>query len=235
MLTTVRGEKDYSKVVREFMKQNGLHKIIAFSGGSDAEISGMPKDDPVQLQYKAFARNLEERIIGDAVKKLRNYQIAILTGGTSWGVPNTATLKAKEYGMKTIGVFPLAGKKHVLPEDILDIALCIEPLVGESRWGDESPIFTSLLDGVIVYGGGAGTLIECAHILKMNEAIIKNGEPVKYIVPIAGTGGVADGLPFVWGKAEVKSLCMPFRKITSGIEAVDILCEQLNLDDFINV
>jgi len=236
----IRGEKNYSGIIHDFMKENGLHKIIAFSGGSDSEISGIAADDPIQAQYKEFAKAHEERIIGDAIKKLSNYQVAILTGGTKWGVPNTATIKAKEYGMKTIGVFPLAGRKHALPDNLLDISFCVEPFVGESRWGDESPIFTNLLDGVIVYGGGAGTLIECAHILKMNEAIMKKrttsenekNETVKFIVPIYGTGGVAEGLPFVWGKAEVRLECMPFKRVANGLEAVDILCQKLNLDDY---
>src|SRR6056297_1367011 len=160
MLANIKGEKNYSRIISDFMKEHGLHKIIAFSGGSDSEISGIAKDDPIQNQYKEFTRAHEERVIGDAVQKLKNYRIAILTGGTEWGVPKTAATKAKEHGMKTIGIFPLAGKKYTLPEDILDISLCVEPFVGESRWGDESPIFTNLLDGVIVYGGGAGTLIE---------------------------------------------------------------------------
>jgi predicted Rossmann-fold nucleotide-binding protein len=235
MLLTIRGDQDYSQVVQKFKDEHGLKKIIAFSGGSDTVMEGMPSDDPFQEQYKEFFKKFEERIIGDAIKKLSNYNIIILTGGTDLGVPNTATRIAKKYKMKTIGVYPLVGKKHALSENDLDLSLCVEPLVGESHWGDESTIFTNLLDGVIVFGGGAGTLVECAHLLKMNESIIKNGGPVKYIVPISGAGGVADGLNFVWGKAHVKALCMPLKKVTSGIEAVDILYDKLQLYDLENV
>ncbi|NTW22771.1 hypothetical protein HGA34_04520 [Candidatus Falkowbacteria bacterium] len=232
MHIVVSGKEDYSRAIRKFMSDNGLHKIVAFSGGADAEIAGLSQDDPLQKQYQELASRMEERIIGEAMMKLQNFQIAILTGGTKWGVPKTATLKAKELGLKTIGIYPLVGRKHALPLEFLDISICVEPLVGESRWGDESPMFTSLLDGVIVYGGGAGTLIESAHILKTNEAIIKSGETVKYIIPIAGTGGVADGLPFVWGKAEVRSRCMPFGKVSTGYAAADLMREKLNLDDY---
>lgn len=232
MLITISAKENYSGVVSDFMAEFGLHKIIAFSGGADSEIHGIPLDDPLQKQYKDFASQMEERIIGEALKILRHFKIAILTGGTKWGVPKTATKVAKEFGLKTIGVYPLAGQKHALSSDLLDISLCVEPTIGESRWGDESPIFTSLLDGVIVYGGGAGTLIECSHILKTNEAIIKSGQQAKYIIPIAGTGGVADGLSFVWGKPEVKSICMPFFKVSSGREAADLMREKLNLDDY---
>jgi len=232
MYIAVSGKEDYSKVIRKFMSDNGLHKIIAFSGGADSELAGISPDDPLQGQYRELARQTEEHIIGEAMMLLQNFQIAILTGGTRWGVPKTATLKAKEFGLKTIGIHPFVGRKHALSLEYLDLSICVEPLVGESRWGDESPMFTSLLDGVIVYGGGAGTLIECSHILKTNEAIMKSGEPVKFIIPIAGTGGVADGLPFVWGKAEVRSRCMPFGKISTGKDAAKLMREKLNLDDY---
>ncbi len=220
-------------IIADFKHKHGLHKIIAFSGGADAELSGISKEDPLQSQYKQCAAAIEERLIGDAIGKFRGHRIAILTGGTKWGVPKTAAIEAKKCGLKTIGVFPITGKKHALGEDLLDLALCIEPMYGESRWGDESSVFTNLLDGVIVYGGGAGTLTECAHLLKINEALLKSGDAsLKYIVPLAGTGGVADGLPFIWAKPEVRNLCMPNRRVTGGAEAADIIIEKLNLFDF---
>lgn len=228
------GREDISRVIKEFLHHHGLHCIIAFSGGSDNGLSGVADDDPLQVKYKEVAASLEQRVVSEAIGKFRGYQVAILTGGTCFGLPQTATLVAKEYGFKTIGVYPLAGKKHALSDKHLDLSICVDPVIGDqSRWGDESAIFTNLLDGVIVYGGGAGTLIECAHILKINEAILKAGKaPLKYIVPISGTGGVADGLPFIWAKPEVRFHCMPSKRVLSGLEAADILRNQLNLDDF---
>jgi len=219
--------------IREFKKEHGIQKIIAFSGGTSDEIDGIPKDDPIQEKYKIFINELQEKILGECIGLLRGYQIAVLTGGTKFGVPKTATEIAKKYGLKTIGVYPLIGKKHVLDSGFLDLDICIEPSFGESQWGDESPIFAQLLDGVVVYGGGAGTLIECAHILKMNENLKKKGIPMKYIVPISGTGGVADGLHFIWSKPEVRSMCIPQVLVLNGLEAAGILRKQLALNDFI--
>lgn len=220
-------------IIDEFKHRHGLHKIIAFSGGADAELNGISREDPLQSQYKQCAASIEERLIGDAVKKFSGHRIAILTGGTNWGVPKTAIIEAKKCGLKTIAVFPLAGKKHALGEEFRDLTFCIEPMCGESQWGDESSVFTNLLDGVIVYGGGAGTLTECAHLLKINEALLKSGNAsLKYIVPLAGTGGVADGLPFIWAKPEVRNRCMPNHRVTGGTEAADIIIEKLNLFDF---
>lgn len=229
----VSGSHNCAKILADFKHQNGLHRIIAFSGGADSELNGVSKDDPLQKQHQEYAAALETRFIGEAIRKFQGFRIAILTGGTRWGVPNTATIEAKKCHLQTIGVFPLTGKKHALGNDILDLSICVEPFSGESRWGDESSVFTNLLDGVIVYGGGAGTLIECAHILKINEALLKSGTDfLKYIVPIAGTGGVADGLPFVWAKPEVRSRCMPNERVTNGDRAAEIIIEQLNLEDF---
>lgn len=224
---------DYDHLINEFKKHHGIHKVIAFSGGSDTALRGVPDNDPLQAQYKEFVKGFEERVIGDCLGKFRGYQVAILTGGTKWGVPKTAATKAKEFRLKTIGIYPLAGKKYALGDDILDLSICVEPRFGESRWGDESPVYTKLLDASIVVSGSAGTLIECAHLLKMNEALNKRGLPIKYIVPISGTGGVADGLPFVWTKPEIRSLCMPHVRVLNGFQAADILREKLNLDDYI--
>lgn len=232
-ITRISGSLNCAKIVEDFKHLHGLHKIIAFSGGADSELSGVSKDDPLQLQYQEYAVALEARFIGEAILKLQGFRIAILTGGTKWGVPKTAVMEAKRNRLQTIGIFPLTGEKHALGSDVLDLSICIEPFSGESRWGDESPVFTNLLDGVIVYGGGAGTLTECAHILKINEALLKSGkDSLKYIVPISGTGGVADGLPFIWAKPEVRYRCMPQERVTNGARAAEIIIEQLNLEDY---
>jgi predicted Rossmann-fold nucleotide-binding protein len=229
----IAGRENYTARVRAFMHQHGLHKVIAFAGGSDDQLDGIA-DEAMQQSYKRAMQHKETYIIGQAVRKLQGYRIAILCGGTRWGVPKTAAVKAKEYGLHTIGVYPYIGRGHALDNALLDLAVCVEPLYGESYWGDESPIFTQLLDGVIVYGGSAGTLVEMAHILKMNEVILKKGGLPKYIVPIAGTGGVADGLPFIWSKTEIREQSLPTKRMRNGIEAADFLIEKLILTDYLN-
>lgn len=223
----------YSLVVEAFKDAHGIHKIIAFSGGASTTLSGVGKQDPLQSEYEKLIQRAEERVLGDAVRLLRDYRIAVLTGGTKWGVPSVASRKAKELGLMTIGIFPLVGKKHALGEDLLDLTLCVEPSVGESRWGDESPIYANLLDGVIVCGGGAGTLTECAHILKINEGLAKAGKELKYLVPISGTGGVADFLQIIHADPELRSRCMPNTRVTSGLQAAEILREALGLEDYL--
>jgi hypothetical protein len=53
-----------------------------------------------------------EGIIEEAIHKLKNFPVAILTGATKFGIPEYATLAAKKNGMKIIGILPSVGKKH---------------------------------------------------------------------------------------------------------------------------
>lgn len=220
--------RSYTQLVDDFKLNHGIHKIIAFSGGTDDKLEGV-SNELIQRMYKRVMKKKQRFIIEDAMKKFRGYRVAILTGGTRWGVPLTATVLAKKYGFLTIGVYPFKGKKDVLGPKCLDLALCVEPDFGDSHWGDESILFTKLLDGVIVYGGGAGTLIEMAHVLKLNESLLKRGSH-KYIVPIAGSGGVADELTFVWGKTEIRQRSMPLQRILSGSDAADFLIDKLGIE-----
>ena len=101
-------------------------------------------------------------------------------------------------------------------------------------------MFAKTLDAVVVIGGSAGTLIEIAYVLKMNDRILKDkkkGEAgsrkLKYIVPVSGFGGVSEDLHHIWADPEVKdesilsftvtgSVKRPGR-IYSGIQAADAL------------
>jgi hypothetical protein len=85
---------------------------------------------------------------------------------------------------------------------------------------------------MIVIGGGAGTLTECAHIQKINESLVNNNVRPKYVVPIHGTGGVADQLPYLWAKPRIRNACMPMNHIHTGNEAAQYLIEKLDLADF---
>ncbi|MDM8559072.1 hypothetical protein [Candidatus Parabeggiatoa sp. HSG14] len=245
---TLSGREGDTEQVKDSIKRIfGSHnKIVAFSGGADYNLEGI-SDKTLQDNYKKVMQTKEEHIIKKAIHILKDYNVVILSGGTKWGVPKTAATEAKKYGLKTIGIYPSRGRKHALGEDILDLAICVEPYYGESEWGDESPIFAQFLDAVIVYAGGAGTLIEIAHTLKINEDIVKKKKQeyeigdsedisadkritTKYIVPISGTGGVADGLPFIWSKTEVRNASMPRQRVSGGKEAANILIDRLNLD-----
>jgi hypothetical protein len=222
---------EFDKTVSGFLSHHGLHHVIAFSGGASTELTGIASDDPLQAEFAKVQKERETRIVRCALNVLRHYRIAVLTGGTKFGFPKTATEVAKEMGLKTIGVFPKTAhdKRYVLKD--LDLSLCVEPAYGDSAWGDESSVFCKLLDAVIVYGGGAGTLIEASHLLKMNESLLKYEKPLKIIIPIHGTGGVADGLPFVWGKQEIKTACMPQKPVVTGQEAAKYIQERLDLFD----
>ena len=227
-MQTVSAER-IDLAMEEFLHCHGLHHVIAFSGGASTELPGVPANDPLQKEYGRVQQEREQRIVRDALNILRHYRIAVLTGGTRFGFPKTAVDVARDMSLKTIGVFPKTAltKGYVLEE--LDLPICVDPHYGESAWGDESSVFCKLLHAVIVCGGGAGTLIETAHLLKMNESLLKYDQPVKVIIPIHGTGGVADGLPFVWGKQEIKHACMPQHPVLSGKDAALYIQECLDL------
>ncbi len=224
--------ENLNQAVENFRQQHGLHHFIAFSGGASTDLPGVPKDDPLQKQFEQILAEREVRLVQEVLNILRHYRIAVLTGGTRFGFPKTAMETAKAMKLKTIGVFPKTAleKGYVLPD--IDFPICVDPPYGESAWGDESSVFAKLLDAVIVVGGGAGTLIEASHILKMNESLLKYGHPLKIVIPIHGTGGVADGLPFVWGKQEIKNACMPQKPMLCGQDAAVYIQDHLDLFPF---
>jgi predicted Rossmann-fold nucleotide-binding protein len=230
----IQGKENYKSKVDEFKHHHGIHKIIGFSGGSDDKLLSVEDDDKLQEHYKQLKDGLHRRIITDALNKLRGYEVAILTGGTEGGIPELAATIAKELGFKTIGVYPKKGEKYSLGSDLLDLSICVDSQIGESMWGDEGAVWTGLIDGTVVIGGGAGTLTECAHLQKINESYISKGIIPKFIVPIHGTGGVSDILPHIWTKPHVRNASMPKERIYSGLEASECLIEALSLEDYFN-
>lgn len=230
----INGDKTVgmNNLVQEFKKTWGIYKVLAFCGGAEVELAGIEDTSDIYMAYKELMLHKQALILDQIIKRLKNFRVAILTGGTKEGVPETATALAKKHGLLTIGVYPLTGKKRALGEDLLDISFCVEPNLDESFWGDETPILTALLDAAIVYGGGAGTLVEVAHLFKINDKLLGKGIRPKYIVPISGSGGVADQVPFIWGKPQVKSKSIPPKPITNGSEAFQFL--EINLDLYEN-
>ncbi len=228
----VQAAHDYNALLSEFRRKHGIGRIIGISGGSDDKLTGIPDNDPLQVQHAAFRDGFCERVLRDTLMPLRGYQVAILTGGTMWGVPKMAAEIAKQYGFKTIGVLPKAGERHALPREMLDLQIVVEPLIGESVWGDEGPVWTSLVDGLVVIGGGAGTLTELAHVIKLNEGRCKRGDRPKFMVPVHGLGGVAEQLHRLWAKPAIRDLSMPREPVHKGSEAAQMLIQALDLDEF---
>jgi len=226
----IEPKEDYHHRIQHWMKEHGIHKVIGFSGGADDKLPDIPEDHEVQKKCKDFKKAHFQYIIEEALRVLRAYRVAILTGGTKWGVPALTINLAKRYGFYTIGVYPQRGEKYALGDDLLDLRICVPPQIGESKWGDETPIWVAICDAVIVLGGGSGTLTECSHLMKVNESLVEKNRTPKYIVPIAGTGGAAEKLHDLWAKPEIREASMPTHKrIYSGREAANLIIEKIDL------
>lgn len=262
--------KDFTAIVDKFKADKGVHFILAFCGGADDD-SPIMRHITRDLKAAALPDRLKAKlvdglkesvdgyiatIVRDVLTRVQEgYRIAVLTGGTRWGVPRIATQIARELHFPTIGVYPSRTKgKDALSPDMLDLSLCVHPFVGDSAWGDESPVLTKMLDSAVVIGGNAGTMVEVAHLLKLNEkkaellarmreleakeelsasdaAKLREIEEdlprhkLRHIVPIYGTGGTADKLSFFPGKPNTMAACIPSHPITSGALAAAYLIE----------
>lgn len=231
----ITGGQNYSDLINAFRMEHGIQSIIGISGGADDRHAGIPEDDPLQHRFLTFHEDFHRRVLNDALKPLRNYRVGILTGGTKWGVPKTAIEIARLHGFKTIGVLPKAGEQHALDDQSVDLQIVVEPLVGEGFWGDEGPVWTAMVDGLIVMGGGAGTLTECAHLMKINESLCKRGDRPKFMVPIHGTGGVAEQLHQLFSKPSIRDKSLPRDRVHTGSEAARLLIEALDLEEFFKI
>lgn len=228
--TTNMTKKDFNNALSQFKQAHGIEKIIGFAGGAD-----LPTDGLLNKAMQPFQSTLDHVMTEEIEKtlvKLADYRVAILTGGTNGGVPALAARTAKKHGFATIGVTPYTGIKHSLRSDIIDYQIVVEPVCEPSCWGDETPTFCKLIDALVVYGGSAGTGVEVMHLLKINEARLKAGLPMKFIIPIHGSGGTADLVPHMPTKLTVKAACLPRTPITNGLAAAEFLEEHLNLFDY---
>ena len=232
--------QNIGQAIEDFKKKHGIMFVLAFSGGADdsnpilthiIKVNGIESEN-TSFDIKKVIENAKfdfiRNIIEDILRPLRGYQIAIQCGGTKWGVPAIAANVAKELGFKTIGVFPLTGQKYALPENVLDLGICVHPMIGNSRWGDETPVFCKTLDSVVVIGGGAGTMVEIAHLLKMNES--SRGK-IRHILPVSGTGGTADDISYFPGKPGTMVECIPSKPLFKGEEILEHLRTETNIDD----
>lgn len=197
---------EIEELVGRFKLEKGTQKIVAFSGGSEEKAAA------VQV------------IIEDIVNGLVGLPVAILTGGTKWGVPKTASDVAKAGGLPVIGVYPERGQKYLLPD--LDLAIKISPRCRESEWGDESEVFIKLSDAVVMLSGSFGTQIEYSHLMKMNERRLKDKAVPVYLVPISGVGGWSQMIRSLPMTEDARS-CLPVSPIGNGHEAVAFLKAKL--------
>ncbi|MDD3067082.1 MAG: hypothetical protein PHO48_04615 [Candidatus Gracilibacteria bacterium] len=239
------GTGDFTPAITNFIEGNAIHFVLAFSGGADdsspllKHLSGMLSaegafDASTRDRFTALLKESKDGFVADIIRgilgPLRGYRIAVQCGGTIWGVPKIAAQVAKEMGFHTIGVFPLVAKTkgYALGEDLLDLSVCVHPMIDKSNWGDETPVYCKLPNATIVIGGGAGTMVEISHLLKMNEA---KGVAIRHIVPIFGTGGTADKVSFFPGKPDVMAKCIPHHPVQTGEEVLHYLRTHTNIDD----
>ena len=206
---------NYNNEIKQYLEklaEQGVKKIIAFSGGADDT-----------LEHKVL------KIVEESMSEFKGLPIGILTGGTVWGLPKYASEIAKQNNMPLIGVYPQRGAKYALKN--LDFALEVSARYGDSEWGEEAEIFAKLASGVEVIGGGAGTLIEFAHITKANEAKIKSGKPFTYVAPIKLYGvKTTSDIIYEFPMKSENRIAFPTQKIVEdGKYAANFLIEKLGL------
>lgn len=216
--------------VKHWMDQTGTRKIIAISWWSSAEKVDWADPEIVARLNDSISAYVRA-VIDGTCKRLQDYRVAILTGWTQGWVPEDAIRIAKDYGFLTIGVYPSRGAKRALDDSLIDCAIEVQSVFGESRWWDESPVFAKLADASVVLGWWAGTLIEVAHALKINEWLLDKKERPKYIIPVAGIPGMGQYIQLLPGKAHVKKATFPSYDIRTGQEVAQYLENKLYLED----
>lgn len=165
---------ELQEILRSFRIQYSVKRIVGILGGSDA------------------AAVSQRSLVQEFLSGMDDFRVGVLSGGTKGGLPQIAVEEAKSFGLPSIGVFPSDRRKLALL-DQLDLAIeTPPPLVGNADFGTETPTLVRIPDAVVVISGGVGTLTEVATILKMNKGLLKKGFVPVYIVPIYGSGGVAD-------------------------------------------
>jgi len=201
---------DYNQKVQEILEtlgRQGIEKVIGFLGGSDVN-SGL-------------------ECVDQSLDVLKDYSVAVLTGGTSWGLPEYASIAARKAGIPVIGVYPERRKKYVSKN--LDFAIEVEGKFGDSEWGDSTEVLVKIPQGVEIISGGMGTLIEAAYIFKINEGRIKNETSPIYVAPISGFKGVSEQIQGFDIPEEVRRICLPDARIFNGFDAAGFLVDKIKL------
>jgi len=164
----------------------------------------------------------QRQLVREFLSGLGDFKVGILSGGTKGGLPQIAVEEAHLFGLPTIGVFPKDRRGIAL---LKELNLAIEtpsPLVGDADFGTETPTLTRIPDAVVIIGGGVGTLTEVASILKRNKSLMKMGKLPVYLIPILGSGGVANYISTLPGIEDDRG-SFPPNSINSGSGAAIFL------------
>jgi len=225
--------EEVSKKIQILKKKFWFEIIIAFSWGWNWLDDYFDDDnDELKDKVKSYINLKKENIIEWIIKKLRDYKVAILTWGTKWDVPKIAVEKARKYWLPTIGVLPERWKKYSL-WDLLNLEIIVKPIYQESQFGDESSVFSKLADAIIVLWGWAWTLIEIAHVLKINEARLKYWERIKYIIPISWIPWISERINYIPMSKKIRDSVFPEVEIRTAEQAFEWLRKKVCLDDFL--
>jgi len=191
--------------ILEILQRQGIEKVVAFLGGSELKAGFECVDQSLDI--------------------LRNYPVAILNGGTSWGLPEYSSIAARKVDIPVIGIYPKRGSKYASKN--LDFAIEIGSKFGEPEWGDSTEVLAKIPHGVEIIGGGMGTLIEAAYILKVDEGRVKNKTLPIYVAPIFGFLGVSEQVYGFDIPEEVKRICLPDSRLCNGFDAAQFLIDRM--------
>lgn len=196
--------------VEAFRQRYAIQYIVSVSG--DAEKGSNIDTDLLLMQL----------IVG-----LAGQPWALLSGGTSGGIPESSIKIARNNQVPTIGVFPFDGEKYALRDQLGLPIRTPAPAIGKATFGTETPVFAQLPDYAVFIGGSFGTLAELATILKINNGRIEKGQTPVYILPLAGTGGVTPLIDSFRGlnkKAQrVVDMSTPTEPLTDGAKAAQFI------------
>lgn len=201
-----------TETMGEFFDRYDIKHVISFSGGTEVD------------------ENRVERILGESFEVLSEYKgIAILTGGTVWGLPGKASQMATKHKMPTIGVFPRRGEKDT-DRYTLSRVVITPPRYGDSEYGDETELFVKLSDGMIMMAGGNGTALEYFYAMKINDRRIrpKYAQRPIYIAPIRGLGGFSERAYDLTFNEELRRV-LPEKPVENGADAAKFLVEKLKI------
>ncbi len=205
-------------------------KIIAFSWWWQGVKLNF-EDEIISKKIKEYSDLSKRNIISEIMSRLRDYDIAIITWWTKWDIPKIATEIARDNNIPTIWIYPRRWEKYSVWKELLNIEIVVDPFYWESHFWDESHLFSKLADAMFVLWWWAWTLIEFAHIMKMNEALKKYHWYVKKIVPISWIPWISDAVHYIPWNDDIKRLTFPNFTINSWKEAFEWMRKELDLDD----
>ncbi len=216
--------------IKEIQSILWFKKIIAFTGGWQG-IKLNFKDDNIQKRINEESTHTKEIIIRDIISRLKNYDVAILSWWTDFDIPKIATNIANEYNLPTIWVLPRRWEKYSMWNEKLNIEIIVDSSYSESQYWDESSIFAKLSDWIIVIWWWSWTLIEFAHVMKINENLHRYNQALKKVIPIHWLGWLSEMLHHIPWNDEIKKLTLPKTTNYNWVEAFEWLKNELNLDE----